>query len=81
MSTTCRTVNNKNELSKPGVNNAWYRQPIAWLGIFVFALSMAGCVWMIVVAMQNPDVPTYKPDRAVLGVPTTRPASSATTSP
>lgn len=71
----------KNDLNKPGVDNTWYRQPILWLGMFVFALSMAGCIWMIVLAVQNPDIPTYKPDRAVLGVPMTKPAPSATTSP
>ena len=31
---------------------AWYRQPVLWLGAAVFAASMAGCIWIIVMLVQ-----------------------------
>ena len=32
--------------------SAWYRQPVLWLGAFVFVISLAGCVWLIVVSVR-----------------------------
>ncbi|MGH8157636.1 MAG: hypothetical protein ACREPQ_05915 [Rhodanobacter sp.] len=37
--------------------SAWYRQPVAWLGVAVFAASLAGCVWMIVLGAKHADTP------------------------
>ena len=37
--------------------SAWYRQPIVWLGAFVFVASIAGCVWLIVVGTRYADTP------------------------
>ena len=34
---------------------AWYRQPVLWLGAFVLLASLAGCVWLIVMAQRHPD--------------------------
>lgn len=34
---------------------AWYRQPVVWLGVLVFAVSMAGCVWIIMVGQRHAD--------------------------
>lgn len=48
--------------------SAWYRQPIAWLGIFVFVASMAGCVWLIVVGNRYADIP-LDTSHTVFGVP------------
>jgi hypothetical protein len=38
----------------------WYRQPILWLGAVLFTASLAGCVWLIMLALRHPDpaVPT-----------------------
>lgn len=33
----------------------WYRQPLFWLGSLVLVASLAGCVWMIVLAARYPD--------------------------
>jgi hypothetical protein len=48
--------------------SAWYRQPILWLGAFVFAASMAGCVWLIVVGNRYADTP-LDTSHTVFGVP------------
>ena len=49
---------------------AWYRVPVAWLGILVFAASIAGCVWIIVASVQYRDEPLPMPAaHSVLGVP------------
>lgn len=66
----------------PVHDEAWYRQPILWLGAAIFVVSLAGCIWMIVLAMHNPDVPTHTPGRAVLGVPADAvPTTSRSTKP
>jgi hypothetical protein len=30
--------------------DAWFRQPVVWIGAAVFAASLLGCVVMIVIA-------------------------------
>jgi hypothetical protein len=57
---------------------AWYRQPVLWLGAAIFAASLAGCVWLIVLGARHADAPvdTATP-HAVLGVPTHAPARPA----
>lgn len=69
------------DMEKSQHDEAWYRQPILWLGAFILAASLAGCIWMIVLAMQNPDELTHEPERAVLGVPVSRPATTASSGP
>lgn len=46
----------------------WYRQPILWLAAALFAASLAGCIWLIVVSQRyaDPAVPT---EDAVFKVP------------
>jgi sensor c-di-GMP phosphodiesterase-like protein len=46
----------------------WYRQPILWLGAGLFIASLAGCLWLIVMAQRyaDPAVPT---EDAVFNVP------------
>jgi len=52
-------------------HGAWYRQPIAWLGVLVFAASIAGCIWIIAVGQRHADVPVATPAHGtVFGVPT-----------
>lgn len=48
---------------------AWYRVPVVWLGILIFVVSMAGCVWIIVVSTHYRDQPVAAPAHAVLGMP------------
>lgn len=47
----------------------WYRQPIVWLGVALFVASLAGCVWIIVVASHHPDAPVEHAGRGLFGVP------------
>ena len=59
----------------------WYRAPVAWLGILVFAASIAGCVWIIVVSLQYRDPQVPVASHSLLGIPAHRdpapaPASS-----
>jgi hypothetical protein len=37
--------------------DAWYRHPLLWLGGFILVASLAGCIWMIVMAARYPDPP------------------------
>ncbi|MEO8857854.1 MAG: hypothetical protein ABI343_12780 [Burkholderiaceae bacterium] len=54
--------------------NAWYLQPIVWLGAAVLAASIAGCVWLIVVAVRYADPPLPVDGLQILKMPLTRPA-------
>lgn len=49
-------------------HDAWYRQPVLWLGVAIFVASLAGCVWMIVLGARHADSPVDAP-HAVFGVP------------
>lgn len=49
--------------------NQWYHQPIAWFGLVVFVLSVAGCVWIIVASVKYDDAPVAHHAQTVLGVP------------
>lgn len=55
--------------SSPPARIAWYRVPVVWLGILVFAASIAGCVWIIVASVRYRDEPLPVPSHSVLGVP------------
>jgi hypothetical protein len=48
--------------------SAWYRQPVLWLGVFIFVASLAGCVWMIVLGANHADTP-LDTSHTVFGVP------------
>ena len=48
--------------------SAWYRQPVLWLGVFIFVGSLAGCVWMIVLGASHADTP-LDTSHTVFGVP------------
>ena len=41
----------------PANADAWYRQPVLWLGAAILAASLAGCVWMIVLGSRHADLP------------------------
>jgi hypothetical protein len=48
--------------------SAWYRQPVLWLGVFIFVASLAGCVWMIMLGASHADTPLGT-SHTVFGVP------------
>lgn len=47
---------------------SWRTQPVAWLGILVFAAALAGCIWLILVAARYDD-PRTPSGHQVFGVP------------
>ncbi|HEX6018981.1 MAG TPA: hypothetical protein VFZ28_12865 [Burkholderiaceae bacterium] len=53
--------------------DAWYRQGIVWLAAAVFALSIAGCIWLLVVGQRYADPPLPIATPQVLKVPVARP--------
>lgn len=54
-------------------SGAWYRQGIVWLGAAVFAASIAGCIWLIVVAARHADPPLPVEGPQIMKVPVARP--------
>lgn len=55
--------------NSPPEHVPWYRIPVLWLGIVIFAASIAGCIWIIVVSLQYRDEALAVPTHSVLGVP------------
>lgn len=53
---------------------AWYRQGIVWLGGLVFALSVAGSLWLLDVAVRYADPPLPLVQSQLLKMPSVRPA-------
>lgn len=47
----------------------WYRQGVVWLGVAVFAASIAGCVWIIMAGLRHADTPLETGRSAIFGVP------------
>ncbi|HEX7338968.1 MAG TPA: hypothetical protein VF271_03440 [Rhodanobacteraceae bacterium] len=56
---------------------AWYHQPIAWLGILVFLSLLAGCVVTVIIATRYTDHPQHGNARTLLGVPLPATSGSA----
>ncbi|MBS0325927.1 MAG: hypothetical protein JSS46_05190 [Proteobacteria bacterium] len=52
----------------------WWRQPVAWLGVAIFAASLAGCILMIVIAERYADEALPTVPGHVLNVPLARAA-------
>lgn len=65
------------DAARPARADAWYRQPILWLGAAILAASLAGCIWLIVVATQYADEPVGGAGDALLGVPVAAPTAPA----
>ncbi len=38
-----------------GEGAGWHRHPLTWLGALILLGSLAGCVWLIVMAQRHPD--------------------------
>ena len=49
--------------------DAWFRQPVVWLGALILAASLAGCAAMIVLAWRHADAPVETGGGSVLKVP------------
>lgn len=64
----------RNDQIGRGNPDAWYRQSIVWLAAGIFALSIAGCVWLYIVGQRYADPPLPVAEPQVLKVPVTRPA-------
>lgn len=62
---------------RPRGSEAWHRQSIVWLAAGVLAASLAGCVWLIVVAERHADPPLDVGGLRVLKVPLARPPAGA----
>lgn len=56
---------------------SWYRQPVAWLGLLLFAASLAGCVLMIVLGARHADQPLPTAGGEVAHMPLARPSAAA----
>ena len=52
----------------------WYRLPIAWLGVAVFIVSIAGCIGVIAMASRYRDEPLPIGGERLLKVPEKRAA-------
>ncbi|RDI97375.1 hypothetical protein DVT68_16600 [Dyella solisilvae] len=64
-----------NHPAAPVPGSPWYRQPILWLGVAIFAASLAGCVWMIVLGARYADKPLAT-QHPVFGVPSSSHSSA-----
>ena len=56
---------------------AWHRQPLFWLGSLILVASLAGCAWMIVLAMRYPDPALDTGSERILKVPLSAQSESA----
>ena len=54
-------------------DDAWWRQPVLWLGAAILLASLAGCIVMLMLAARHADVPLAKAGVEVLRVPVARP--------
>lgn len=55
----------------------WYRQPVLWLGMLLFAASLAGCVLMIVLGARHADESLPTAGGEVAHMPLARPSAPA----
>ena len=78
MSMRCPTVIRpiRNDETPRDDSRAWYRQGIVWLGAAVFSASIAGCLWLIVVAERHVDPPLPIDGPQIMKVPVARPVPS-----
>jgi hypothetical protein len=58
----------------------WYRQPVLWLGMLLFAASLAGCILMIVLGARHRDEPLPTAGGEVAHMPVARPPTASDSS-
>lgn len=49
--------------------DAWFRQPVLWLGAVILAASLFACVVTIVLAMRHADSPIETAGGSVIKIP------------
>ena len=49
--------------------DAWYGQPVVWLGALLLGASLAGCIGMIVLGARHADAPLETAAGRILKVP------------
>ena len=60
-----------------GSGDAWWRQPVLWLGAAILLASLAGCIVMLMLAARHADAPLPKAGMEILRVPVARPVPGA----
>lgn len=55
-------------LHRDPLHRSWYSLPVVWLGIAIFAASLSGCIWLIIVSTRYDDTRIPTPHQ-VFGVP------------
>lgn len=70
-----RAAGSEAKAMRRGPAQAWYRQGIVWLGVLVFALSAAGSLWLMNVALRYDDPPLPLAEPALLKMPLARAAT------
>ena len=51
----------------------WYQQPVAWLAVAIFVVTVAGCIHLVVFALAHQDPPLVMADKeASFKIPATR---------
>ena len=56
--------------------DAWFRQPVVWLGALILLASLAGCAVMIMLASRHADAPVEAGGGSVLKVPLRHPSGA-----
>ncbi len=64
------------ESAQTAATGEWYNTPVLWLGIVLFAASLAGCVLMIVLGARHVDVALPTAGGEIMKMPLARPATS-----
>ena len=55
-------------------HQAWFRQPVVWLGAAILGASITGCIITIVLAVRYADTPIETGGGHVLKVPMRHPS-------
>lgn len=59
----------RSALPRPRHRERWYRSPILWLGVAMFAASLGGCIVTILLALEHADTPLSVEGERLLNVP------------
>lgn len=64
------------ESAPAAATGEWYNIPVVWLGMVLFAASLAGCVLMIVLGARHVDAALPTAGGEIMKMPLARPATS-----
>ncbi|HKU85391.1 MAG TPA: hypothetical protein VJV77_03550 [Casimicrobiaceae bacterium] len=65
------------ERASIAAGDAWWRQPVLWLGAAILLVSLAGCIVMLMLAARHADAPLPTAGVEILRVPVAHPAPGA----